>query len=123
MRAGAPRRALEMDERAVRQWCMFMHLSQFAGYAIPLAGVIVPIVMWRTRASESEEIDEHGRMIVNALLSFFCYWITAIILCFVVIGIPLVFVLGIASIAFPIIGAIKADEGVLWRYPLIISFL
>ena len=123
MRAGAPRRVLEMDERAVRQWCMFMHLSQFAGYAIPFAGVIVPIVMWRTRASESEEIDEHGRMIVNAMLSFFCYWITAIILCFVVIGIPLVFVLGIASIAFPIIGAIKADEGVLWRYPLIISFL
>lgn len=112
-----------MDEKAVRQWCMFMHLSQFAGYAIPFAGIIAPIVMWRTRASESEEIDEHGRMIVNAMLSFFCYWITAIILCFVVIGIPLVFVLGIASIAFPIIGAIKADEGVLWRYPLVIPFL
>ncbi|MEC7232987.1 MAG: DUF4870 domain-containing protein [Planctomycetota bacterium] len=112
-----------MEERAVRQWCMFMHLGQFAGYASPLAGVIVPIVLWRTRAREREEIDEHGRMIVNALLSFFCYWITAIILCFVVIGIPLVFVLGIASIAFPIIGAIKADEGVLWRYPLIIYFL
>lgn len=123
MRASAPRRVLEMDEKAVRQWCMFMHLSQFAGYAIPFAGIIAPIVMWRTRASESEEIDEHGRMIVNAMLSFFCYWITAIILCFVVIGIPLVFVLGIASIAFPIIGAIKAEEGVLWRYPLVIPFL
>ena len=123
MRASAPRRVLEMDEKAVRQWCMFMHLSQFAGYAIPFAGIIAPIVMWRTRADQSEEIDEHGRMIVNAMLSFFCYWITAIILCFVVIGIPLVFVLGIASIAFPIIGAIKADEGVLWRYPLVIPFL
>ena len=123
MRAGALRRVLEMDEKAVRQWCMFMHLSQFAGYAIPFAGIIAPIVMWRTRADQSDEIDEHGRMIVNAMLSFFCYWITAIILCFVVIGIPLVFVLGIASIAFPIIGAIKADEGVLWRYPLVIPFL
>ena len=123
MRASAPRRVLEMDEKAVRQWCMFMHLSQFAGYAIPFAGIIAPIVMWRTRADQSEEIDEHGRMIVNAMLSFFCYWITAIILCFVVIGIPLVFVLGIASIAFPIIGAIKAEEGVLWRYPLVIPFL
>ena len=112
-----------MDEEAVRQWCMFMHLSQFAGYVIPFAGIIAPIVMWRMRADESAEIDEHGRMIVNAMLSFFCYWITAIILCFVVIGIPLVFVLGIASIAFPIIGAIKAEEGVLWRYPLVIPFL
>lgn len=123
MRAGALRRVPEMDEKAVRQWCMFMHLSQFAGYAIPFAGIIAPIVMWRTRADQSDEIDEHGRMIVNAMLSFFCYWITAIILCFVVIGIPLVFVLAIASIAFPIIGAIKADEGVLWRYPLVIPFL
>lgn len=112
-----------MDEKAVRQWCMFMHLSQFAGYAIPFAGIIAPIVMWRTRADQSDEIDEHGRMIVNAMLSFFCYWITTIILCFVLIGIPLVFVLAIASIAFPIIGAIKAEEGVLWRYPLVIPFL
>ncbi len=112
-----------MDEKAVRQWCMFMHLSQFAGYVIPFAGIIAPIVMWRTRADESDEIDEHGRMIVNAMLSFFCYWITAIILCFVLIGFPLVFALAIASIAFPIIGAIKADEGVLWRYPLVIPFL
>ena len=112
-----------MDDKAVRQWCMFMHLSQFAGYAIPFAGIIAPIVMWRTRADQSEEIDEHGRMIVNAMLSYFCYWITAIILCFVLIGFPLVFALAIASIALPIIGAIKADEGVLWRYPLVIPFL
>ena len=112
-----------MDEKAVRQWCMFMHLSQFAGYLIPLAGIIAPIVMWRARAAQSEEVDEHGRMIVNAMLSFFCYWIIAIILCFVIVGIPLVIALGVASIAFPIIGAIKADEGVLWRYPMAISFL
>ena len=39
------------------------------------------------------------------------------------IGFPLVFALAIASIAFPIIGAIKADEGVLWRYPMVIRFL
>ena len=45
MRGVAPRRVLEMDEKAVRQWCMFMHLSQFAGYAIPFAGIIAPIVM------------------------------------------------------------------------------
>ena len=62
-------------------------------------------------------------MIVNAMLSFFCYWITAIVLCFVLVGIPLVVALAIASIAFPIIGAIKAEEGVLWRYPLVIPFL
>lgn len=111
------------EDRATRQWCMLMHLSQFAGYAIPFAGVIVPIVMWRTRRDRSSEIDRHGRMIVNSMLSFFCYWITAALLCLIVVGFLLVPILLIASIAFPIIGAIKADEGVFWRYPFVIDFV
>lgn len=112
-----------MSEHEIRQWNMFMHLSQFAGYVVPLAGVIVPIVMWQTKKDQSPEIDDHGRMITNAMISYFCYWIAAILLCFVLIGIPLVILLGICSIVFPVVGAIKANDGRLWKYPLVIKFL
>lgn len=112
-----------MDEREIRQWCMFMHLSQLAGYAVPLAGIIAPIVMWQTKKDESPEIDAHGRMVANAILSYFCYVVAAIVLCFVLIGLVLLPIVAVCAIAFPIVGAIKANDGELWKYPFVIEFL
>lgn len=112
-----------MQQKDVRQWCMLMHLSQFAGYLVPLAGIVAPIVMWQTKKDESAEIDAHGRMIVNAMLSYFCYWITVLALCFLLVGFLLLPVLAVASVVLPIVGAVKANDGVLWRYPLVIGFV
>ena len=112
-----------MQESEIRQWCMFMHLSQFAGYAVPFAGLIAPLVMWQMKKDEASEIDRHGREIMNALISFFIYSIVSAILIFVIVGIPMLIALFIASIAFPIIAAIKANEGTFWPYPLVIRFL
>ena len=112
-----------MEERETRQWCMFLHLSQLAGYIVPLGGVIVPVVMWQMKKDESSVIDAHGRAVMNALISYTIYWIGAIVLCFLVIGFFLLPILAIATIVLPIIGAIKANDGVLWRYPLAIPLL
>ena len=112
-----------MDDKDIRQWCMFLHLAQLAGYIVPLGGVIVPIVMWQMKKDESTEIDAHGRMIVNVMLSYFIYWVIAFLLCFLLIGFFLIPIVAIAAIAMPIIGAIKANDGVLWNYPLVIRFI
>ena len=112
-----------MSERDERQWAMFLHLSPLAGYIVPLAGFIVPIVMWQMKKDGSPSIDAHGRMVVNAMITYICYWISAIILALVLIGIPLLLVLAVASVAFPVIGAIKANDGELWRYPLVFKFV
>jgi uncharacterized Tic20 family protein len=42
--------------------------------------------------------------------------------CMIVIGIPMLFVLAGLNILFPVIGAIQASRGTLWRYPLTIHF-
>jgi uncharacterized Tic20 family protein len=112
-----------MEDKDVRQWCMLMHLSQFAAYFVPVAGIVVPVVMWQTKKQESPEIDAHGRMIVNAIICYVIYMAIAIVLSFVLIGIPLVIALGICAVAFPVIGAIKANDGVFWRYPLVFDFV
>jgi len=110
-------------ERQARQWAMILHFSQFAGYIVPLAGMIVPIVLWQMKKDELPGIDEHGRAVVNWIISETIYILIGIALIFVVIGIPLLFALALIGIIFPIIGGIKANDGVLWKYPLTISFL
>ncbi|MFT5733634.1 MAG: putative Tic20 family protein [Planctomycetota bacterium] len=102
---------------------MLMHLSMFAGYVVPFAGIVAPILMWQLKKDDAPEIDENGREIVNALISFFVYGSVAAILCLIVIGIPLLIAVSVAAIVFPIIGAIKANDGIAWRYPMIFRML
>ncbi len=105
-----------------RTWAMFLHLSVFAGYVVPLAGLIAPIVIWQIKKDEFPEIDAHGKIVVNAIISYIIYAFVCILLVFVIIGIPLLIGLGIIAIVFPIIGGIKASNGELWPYPLSIRF-
>lgn len=109
------------------QWAMFVHLSQLANCIAPSAGIIAPIVLWQIKKDEFPVIDQHGKMVTNWLISAFIYGVASVLLCFTIIGmlvgIPALFLLGIAGVVFPIIGGIKANNGEFWPYPLTIQFL
>jgi uncharacterized Tic20 family protein len=90
---------------------------------VPLAGFVTPIVIWMLKKEAMPEIDVHGRIVINWLISKFIYAVICIPLIFVVVGIPLLIVLGVLGIVFPIIGAVKANSGERWRYPLSIAFV
>lgn len=104
-------------------YCMVLHLSQFLGFIIPLLGLIAPIVLWLINKEKNRNIDRHGRVVLNWMLSCLIYAIICYILVFVWIGMLLLPALMIVSIVFIILGAIRANEGILWRYPLSIEFL
>lgn len=106
-----------------RTYCMLIHFSVFAGYAVPIAGLIVPIVLWQIKKDEMPSVDGHGKMVLNFVLSTMLYGIVCIPLTFVLIGIPLLIALSIAAVVLPIIGGVKANDGILWQYPLIINFV
>jgi uncharacterized Tic20 family protein len=106
----------------VKQFCMFMHLSQLSGFIIPFGGLILPIVMWATNKDKNEEVNLHGLIIFNWMLSALIYGFVCFILVFIIIGVPMLFALGIAGIVFCILGGIKANDGIHWPYPLSIDF-
>jgi len=112
-----------MTQSEVNNWAMFIHFSQFCGYLIPLAGLVVPIVLWQVKKDESPIVDAHGLAVVNWILSALVYACISLLLTLVVIGVPMLVVLGILCIVFPIIGGIKAGNGEVWDYPLTIPFL
>ncbi|MDG1892932.1 MAG: DUF4870 domain-containing protein [Verrucomicrobiota bacterium] len=110
---------LSSDERI---WGMVIHLSQFFGYMIPLAGMVVPIIMWQVMKHDSTIIDRHGRIVANWIITECILLILFYILSFFVIGLPLLFAILVLGIVFPIVGAIKAFQGKTWKYPCSISF-
>ena len=106
-----------------KQWAMLLHFSLLAGFVVPFAGLMVPIIIWQLKKTEFPEIDAHGKVVVNWMISGIIYGAICFLLTFILIGIPLLVVLGALAVIFPIIGGIKANNGELWKYPLSIPFL
>jgi len=125
--AKKPEEQFESKPRGVdlqpKQWAMFVHFSVLAGFVVPFAGLILPIILWQIKKDEIPEIDVHGKIVVNWLISALIYSAVGLLLTFVLIGKPLLFILGALCVVFPVIGGIKANNGVVWDYPLTIQIL
>ena len=118
-----PRMALQTPDE--KQMGLLLHLSQLANIVIPMAGIIAPIVIWQVNKDKMPALDAHGKMVANWIISSLIYFVVSVILIFVFfIGVIPLLGLMIAGVAFPIIGALKANNnGELWEYPLTIKFL
>ncbi|MCE5204552.1 MAG: DUF4870 domain-containing protein [Porphyromonadaceae bacterium] len=101
-------------------YLMLMHLSQFAGIIIPLAGFVVPVLMWITNKETNVKVDMHGKNILNFMISYVLY---AAVLSITVIGIPLAVLVGLLYVVFVILASVKANNGEYWKYPFTIQFI
>jgi len=117
-----PAVAVENSSKEARQWAMFLHFSLLAGFVIPFAGLIAPIVIWQVKKEEFPEITAHAYVIFNWLLSALIYGVVSLILVIVLIGIVGLWAIGLMTVVYAIIGGIKANDGELWVYPLSIQF-
>ncbi len=106
-----------------KQMGMFLHLSRLLDAFVFPIGAIITIVLWQTQKDKMPALDAHGKMVTNWLISSVIYGAVSFILMFVLIGFLTGFTLWIMMIVFPIIGAVKANNGELWEYPLTIKFL
>ncbi|MCC5879097.1 MAG: DUF4870 domain-containing protein [Idiomarina sp.] len=120
--SGTSANTSSFDNVDSNQYAMFIHLSLLIGLIFPWIGLIVPLVLWLVK-KEDPIVDQHGRVVVNWLISSFIYSIVAIILMVVLIGIPMLLALVVCHFVFAIIGGMKAKSGELWQYPLSIKFL
>ena len=105
------------------EWAMWLHLSMLCGFVVAGAGFVAPIVIWQIKKDEFPGLDAHGKRAANWLISYAIYVAISFLLAFVFIGIPMLIVLGILGVVFPIIAGLKANKGEVWDYPLAIRFL
>lgn len=128
-------RGKEMSEMVVREpdigpeertLAVMTHLSGLAGYVIPLGGVLVPIIIWIVK-SDSRVISSIARQAILLNVMVFLVGLASAVLLFTIILIPLtiLFWIFLAAVALilPIVGAVKAGDGIYYRYPVIGSDL
>ncbi len=106
-----------------RLWATFIHLSGLAGFILPTASIIAPLILWLMKRKSSPFIDDHGREALNFQISIIIYAIIAGVLITVCIGIALLPLVLLLQIIASIVMAVRANGGEYVRYPVTIRFL
>ena len=108
----------------IRTWCVLCHASALLGLFFHFVGHILgPLIVWLIKRGDSPEIDAHGKESLNFQISMLIYDAIAAILCFVLIGIPILIVLWVLNTVLVIIASIQASEGKFYRYPFTIRLI
>jgi len=107
------------DDRALAS---MTHLSGLSGYIIPFGGVIVPIIIWIVK-KDSPVISAIARQAILLNCIVFALAIVSFVLWLTVILIPLMILfalcLSLIAVVLPIVGAVKANGGIYYRYPIV----
>jgi len=118
-----------------RQWAMFAHLSALLGAL--LTGVwgggwgcfIGPLVIWLVKKDTMPFVNDQGKEALNFNITVAIAFVVLFLLSVMTLGIgliiaiPLWIIIGIGWLVFTIIAAIKANEGVLYRYPFTLRLI
>ncbi len=107
-----------------RTWNVLCHASALLGLFFHFPGHLLgPLIVWLAKRGDSPEIDAHGKESLNFQISMLIYDAIAFVLCFMLIGIPILILLWILNTVFVIVASIQAGEGKLYRYPMTIRFI
>jgi uncharacterized Tic20 family protein len=107
-----------------RTWGMLAHLSALLGYLIlPFGNIIAPLVIWLMKKDQSQFVADQAKESLNFQISLMIYAVIAGVLVLLLIGIFLLVALYIFGLVMTLVGTVKANSGVQYRYPLTIRLI
>lgn len=132
-----------------RSHAAIIHISALSSYiGVPFGSILGPLFTWMIWRIDSSFVDENGKEALNFNLSIFLYEILGVIIGAAILIVPILGtistanpipvllsipgiwiwagilgLLGIFRVIFVIIGAIKASNGEIYRYPLSFRFI
>lgn len=118
-------------ESQARTWNMLCHLSALAGYVgVPLGNILGPLIVWQIKKNEIPSVDAHGKAALNFQITVFLALVVASVVffigTFICVGwvlLPVLILIGLAGLIFPIIAGVKANNGEDYKYPWTIDFI
>jgi uncharacterized Tic20 family protein len=112
-------RAIDLAD-GERGMAVAMHLSPLLGFVFFPLALVVPLALWLVRKDHSTFNDDHGREVMNFLISIV---LLHLILAVTIIGILLWPVLWVVGIVNVIRGAVAGASGEYFRYPMTFRLL
>jgi len=129
--------------RPERTWGMACHLSAFVGLVFPLGHVLAPLILWLIKREDSPFVADQGKEALNFQISMSIYIVIALLINIILVGLgmrmpsmtmnmmggmqllsmPVIAAVMLFGFAMVVYATIKANGGVLFRYPLTLRFV
>lgn len=97
---------------------LICHLTSLLG-----VGIVLPLIVYLIKKQEAGQVAAHAKEALNFHLSVMLYVMCAVPLVFIGVGLLLFPAIAIGSLVLAIIAAVKASDGVVYRYPACIRFI
>lgn len=118
-----------------KQWALFAHLSVLlgalvtTGWGFSIGSFIGPLIIWLIKKDTLPFAADQAKEALNfgITLAIVCFALLLLTILSLGIGalvtIPIMMVIGIAALVLVIIAAVKANQGVAYRYPMTIRLV
>lgn len=120
MEATAPLPVFTAPRGNEKIWSILCHISVFSVGI----GLLLPFAVYLAYRQEAGYAADNAKEALNFHLSLLLYSLCCIPLIFAFgLGIVLLIAMGFASLVLGIFAAVKASDGILYRYPLTVRFI
>jgi uncharacterized Tic20 family protein len=107
-----------------RQWGLFGHLAALTGlFTGGIGNIVGPLVIWLIKKDTMPFAADQAREALNFNITLLLVGVVLFLITLVTFGLgavltmPLGLLIGIAWLVLTIVGAMKANDGVAYRYP------
>jgi uncharacterized Tic20 family protein len=113
-----------------RKWATFAHLSALigalltSGWGGSIGFFVGPLIIWLMKREEMPFVNDQAKEALNFTITVSIACFVLLLLTIISLGIgalvtvPLFMIIGIGALVLVVIAAIKANEGVAYRYPV-----
>jgi hypothetical protein len=113
-----------------RQWAIFAHLSALLGGLVStgwggsVGFFIGPLIIWQLKKDAMPFVNDQGKEALNFAITVSLLCLALVLLTLLTLGVgilltlPLMAVIGLTATVLVVIAAIKANQGVAYRYPI-----
>ena len=117
-----------------KQWALFAHLSALAGAMLTglwfgFGCFLGPLIIWLIKKDTMPFVNDQGKEALNFNITLAIVCISLLVLTVMTLGIgiliafPIGVVVGVGWLVLTVIAAIKASEGVAYRYPFALRLI
>ena len=107
-----------------QNWAMACHLVALSGFIIPFGNVLGPLVVWLIKKDTMPLVDQHGKEALNFQITVLIAFVICLVLTLVLIGVVLMFVVGIGALVLTIMAAVKVSNGQFdYKYPFTLRLI